>query len=331
MKWVKHLAKRSIRYLVAKLPPGGQESVLDSLCEIRTPEVAFYRLATKLNVVGLSVRGNYGIISQSVLDRVMLPFYAKNGCWAPQTNRMLVNFFAAVGGGTYIDVGANIGLTTIPVAQNPNVDCIAIEPEPINFSYLSGNVAANCPHSNVTMRRLAAFSEYTKLRFEISPDNLGDHRIRLNDAIGQMNEQQRKTIEVDAGPLDDLVIVKRAPLVVKIDTEGAEPFVVGGGRKILEQAKLLIMEIWPYGITRMGGDATVIASLIRDVFENAIFVENDHPSDQMAAGFAAGRILEVIQQHSMAPRFYIDVIAAKNGVSLKQCLTNQFSTRGARL
>ena len=121
-----------------------------------------------------------------------------------QTNDTLTAFFAAHGGGDYIDVGANIGLTTIPVAQNPNVECLALEPEPSNFSYLTVNVAANCPHLNVTIKRLAAFSERRTLPFEIAVNNLGDHRIRLKDHPGQWNEQLRQTIEVEAVPLDDV-------------------------------------------------------------------------------------------------------------------------------
>ena len=135
-------------------------------------------------------------------------------------NEMLIAFFADKGG-TYVDVGANVGLTTIPVAQNPRVSCLALEPEPGNFSFLRANIAANCPHGNVVAKRVAVFECPDTLRFEIASDNLGDHRIRLRDVVGQMNEQERTTIEVDALPLDDLLQVKDRPAAVKVDTQGS--------------------------------------------------------------------------------------------------------------
>ena len=100
------------------------------------------------------------------------------------------------------------------------------------------------------LHQLAAFSERKKLQFELSPYNLGDHRIKLTDADGRDNEQKRRTIEVDAVALDDLITPKSMPIAVKIDAQGAEPFIIAGGAKLLASADLLIMEIWPYGIAR---------------------------------------------------------------------------------
>jgi hypothetical protein len=46
---------------------------------------------------------------------------------------------------------------------------------------------------------------------------------------GQREEHKLATIDVEAIPLDEIVGTLNGPLAVKIDTEGAEPFVVLGG------------------------------------------------------------------------------------------------------
>ena len=41
------------------------------------------------------------------------------------------------------------------------------------------------------------------------------------------------------------------PLAVKIDTEGAESFVIEGGPQLLSQSELFFTEVWPYGIAEV--------------------------------------------------------------------------------
>ena len=62
--------------------------------------------------------------------------YASTGRWAEHTNELIGRFFDKAGRGTFLDIGANIGLTTIPVARRANVACHAFEPEPENFRNL---------------------------------------------------------------------------------------------------------------------------------------------------------------------------------------------------
>jgi FkbM family methyltransferase len=302
-KWLKKFAKLLIRYSVRRLPVGAKtvtfQELYKELCECKL---------TVADVVTVSVRGDYGIISQSTQDRVMLPVYSKTGRWAADTNERLIAFFAGRGG-TYVDVGANIGLTTIPVAQNPNVDCVALEPDPSNFNYLSLNVLANCPYRNVTLYRLAAFSESKKLQFELSADNLGDHRIKFTDADGEFNERKRRTIEIDAVPLDDLVTPKRMPIAVKIDTQGAEPFVTLGGAKLLASAGLLIIEIWPYGIARMGGSVEPIVTLLRNNFDS-VHLTGDGNAAPMSSKEAAAKLVQLMGRKD-DKWFHVDAVASK--------------------
>ena len=299
-------AKRVFRKLPLNVKSRAVKTL--NLIESLTPTRRFFTRATAMSVVEISVCGEYGIITHSTSDRHMLPTYAKTGRWNHEMNERLTSFFAK-DGGTYIDVGANIGLTTIPTAQNPNVNVIAFEPDPSNFHFLSLNVARNCKHNNVALHRLAAFREKTTLSFELSPDNLGNHRIRLHDKDGLLNEHQRKTITVDANRLDDVVSVRRRPLAIKIDTEGAESFVIEGGPRLLAEAEVFFTEIWPYGIARAGGDIEVIAKVIRENFSTFV-VPSDFGPGRMLADSAEDFLLPLVKRSS-DPWFHFDLVATK--------------------
>ena len=187
---------------------------------------------------------------------------------------MFKNLFAEHGG-TYLDIGANIGLTVIPIAQNPQVACHAFEPEPTNFRYLSENVFLNCRAGNVRLLNLALFDRDATLPFEISERHSGDHRISVIDVEGELGEQDRKKISVSAKRLDDVITDITKPLAAKIDVQGAEPFVLAGGRNTLSQASLLSLEFWPYSMHRMGGDISAVIAFLADHFHEGSISPGD--------------------------------------------------------
>jgi FkbM family methyltransferase len=168
---------------------------------------------------------------------------------------VLTEFFTS-SGGTYIDIGANIGLTTIPLARNSLVHCIAFEPEPVNFSLLKRNIARNAPNSSVEFHQIALYDARTSLALAIAEENIGDHRLTTNGVPG------RRTIEVTAQPLDDFLGAITGPLAVKIDTQGAEPFIIAGGQQVLTKTDLLVMEFCPYLMRQLGGDPEIPISLV---------------------------------------------------------------------
>jgi FkbM family methyltransferase len=213
---------KSLIWLVARmLPPRISETLFQALLDRRGRYTTLFELAREYNIVSLKAHGDYGILQSAASDLVLLPVYAGTGQWAPRTNNLLKDFFAKSGGGTYIDIGANIGATTIPVAQDSRVRCLAIEPEPVNYSNLVANVAANCPYGNVDTLQVAAFCRRSTLELELAGAHIGDHRLRLIKEIGQLHEEERRTISVSAVPLDEIAPEREGPLGIKIDTQGA--------------------------------------------------------------------------------------------------------------
>jgi FkbM family methyltransferase len=273
------------------------------------------QFASQLNVViNRSVIGEYGLFTSALNDEVVLKAYAENGTWAEGTNFAIRNFFAH-GQGTYFDIGANIGLTVVPIAATSHVKCFAFEPDPTNFQNLKINIAVNCNNENVRSFNLALFDRKTVLPFEISPNNLGDHRLRLGNSRGLLAEEKRKVIMVPCARLDDLCIPIQGPFLVKIDTQGAEPFVVAGGLVTLGKADIILMEWAPYYMQRMGGDPNIVIDFLRSNFSaariNDIESDNDDGTNQPIADVCA-TLTKIYSEWSDDPNKYVDIVATRN-------------------
>src|SRR5882762_4083900 len=84
------------------------------------------------------------------------------------------------------------------------------------------------------------------------PLSLGCHPART-DGVRAGNGAAR--CDGYAVPLDDLHLGIKGPLVIKIDTQGAEPFVFSGGKETLSKADLIVVEWSPYHMARLGGES----------------------------------------------------------------------------
>jgi len=219
-------------------------------------------LAPHLGIDGLVTKGIVGPVISAPNDMIVFAHYAKHKNWAEPTNKLFHEFFSKCEKGTYVDIGANIGLTLLRVAQLPNISCIGFEPEPTNFANLTLNVRLNCPFNNVVLHQVAAFDREATVEMALSDFNLGDHRLQLGGASGVAS-----SVKVRAAALDLLLGELQHPIAIKIDTQGAEPFVINGGRQVIGQADLLLMEWWPTGMLKMGADPEAAVAFVRHHFK----------------------------------------------------------------
>ena len=278
------IAKRAIAAFARCLPRRARKELLGELCAVATGSdgyAALQRLGQRYGIADIRVSGDYGVIEGALADTAILATYARTQCWRPGVNAAIDAFFEGYDRGTYIDVGANIGLTTIPIARRAGVACKAFEPEPQTFRYLTANLSQNCPAANVETFNFALSDRRGTVAFEVSGDNLGDHRIRLNAANGSFGEASRRVIEVPANRLDDVLRVEdlSRPIAVRLCTQGAECRVVEGGRALLDAASLVTFEFWPYGIARMGDDARRLIAFIADRYSSGMVLDDD-PDDR---------------------------------------------------
>lgn len=196
----------------------------------------FISLARSLDIRSFAVEGQLGVFEGSREDRVVFGEYARNQTWSPQLKELVIKHALRSGSGTYVDVGANIGLPVLPIAAETNAVCIAFEPEPESYRYLRKDLITNGLDKKVTTHNVALFSEEAIVEFELSERNKGDHRIRFQ-ALGAgrveaFAESSRKVVSVRGCRLDDIVAASALPrpVVCKIDTQGAEVHVLPGGR-----------------------------------------------------------------------------------------------------
>ena len=311
MNVMKSFAKAAITGAFSLLPAAGRAAVTEKLLD-DAPFNVLASLADKFHVVSLNVQGGYGVIEGSPADASILGTYASTGRWASSTNALLIDFFSENNGGTYVDVGANIGLTTIPVAANARVTCFAVEPDPTNYGHLERNVAMNCTNANVTTYPFAVFSRKSTLELERSSFNFGDHRLRLGCEPGRMQEHKRKTVTVEAEALDSLIPPLTGPVAVKIDTQGAEVFVIEGGSRTLASCDLLIVEFWPYGMARLGADAESVVRFLESHFTSVALSTEEHPvAAAMPIAEAAARLRNMLATQANSIDSYVDVIARR--------------------
>lgn len=155
---------------------------------------------------------------------------------------------------TLIDVGANVGVTSIPALTRFGFGAtIALEPDPTNCRYLRANLALNGLLHRSRVLEVAATDEASHLSLERSPSNSGDHRIAVSQASGRYGEDGRESIAVDALPLRSLDLHGLPPVgLIWVDTQGHEGHVLRGMDGAFAEVPC-VFEYWPYGLVRAGG------------------------------------------------------------------------------
>ncbi|MCH2135773.1 MAG: FkbM family methyltransferase [Phycisphaerales bacterium] len=169
------------------------------------------------------------------------------GTYEPGSLKVLLDLLPE--GGTFIDVGAHVGLFTLPAARKvgPGGRVIAFEPDPDNRAMLEANIERNGFSDVVEVVAAAVSSQTGTATLHRSAWNSGDHRL-LGAPRG------RRGISVDVVALAD-VIADRALQVdaIKIDVQGAEARVLQGlGQP--DPLPALLMEYSPSMMVDAGDD-----------------------------------------------------------------------------
>jgi FkbM family methyltransferase len=151
-----------------------------------------------------------------------------------------------------LDIGANIGTTTIEwLSRFPDATGHAFEPAPGNVRLLRYNLAANGLRDRVIVEEVALSDQDGHAALELSPENPGDHSVRVGDPLG------REAVQIRTARLDSLIehqIVK-APesTFVCIDVQGHEGQAMLGASGLLARKPPLMCEFWPAALRRCGG------------------------------------------------------------------------------
>jgi FkbM family methyltransferase len=240
--------------------------------------------AIRIGVESFTASGSLGVFQGSTRDYGVLARYAAYGAWDPAYQNLLTDHLFAQGRGTLIDIGANIGLTSIPIARERRIVCYAFEPEARNFLYLRQNILANAVESLVNCFNLALYSTEGMLRFGLATGNLGDHRVEGVGSPGEVagrpdqGQEKRLSVEVNATTLDAFFRHRslESPIVVKCDTQGSEVHVLRGASEFLERVDYMIVEFEPYLLDRAGDSVDTYIDSIASFPYGAL---QEHPDD----------------------------------------------------
>lgn len=125
-----------------------------------------------------------------------------------------------------VDVGANIGLTSLAMAAAGFDEILAVEPIAEPASTMERNIAANRLQQRIDLRRVAAGNEPGVLRFAL-----------MEGSSEQSSVSPDGNYQVQAVTLDALLREAREPTVdfLKIDVEGHELAVLQGATATLQR------------------------------------------------------------------------------------------------
>jgi FkbM family methyltransferase len=139
-----------------------------------------------------------------------------------------------------VDVGANIGYYTLLMAQKCK-KVYAIEPDKENFEILKKNVEEN-KFTNVVILNVAAGEKKEKKYLIKDKNNYGNSHLNPSKSPFDKGDLQR----ISCLRLDDILINEHKIDLIKLDTQGWEPQVVEGAKRIIKRdSPILFLEYTP--------------------------------------------------------------------------------------
>jgi len=178
-------------------------------------------------------------------DRIIGKKLALYGQYEDSFQELLLSL--AIPGTVVVDVGANIGLHTIPLARRVGSDgqVIAFEPDPDNYRLLGRNIEVNGIKNVVAYQKGLSSESGSALLYQ-SLENRGGLSLCPENVATSTHQVDHVAVEIVVAD-DVLGNLERPISVVKIDVEGAEPLVLQGMKKILRRNPgiNLLFEFWP--------------------------------------------------------------------------------------
>lgn len=152
--------------------------------------------------------------------------------------------------GTILDIGANIGITAVPLARKfPTQRIHAFEPMPANYNTIE-RVAKFYKLHNLHLHKVALGEKTGELKM-VTPIIKGVRMQGLSHvyAEGEKNEwNSGKIHHIPVFKLDDISFLQNEKTIaaIKIDVENYEYYVLKGGQNLIQKHKPIIYcELWP--------------------------------------------------------------------------------------
>lgn len=150
-------------------------------------------------------------------------------------------------GGLLVDVGANYGyFSCLWASKNYKNKVLAFEASPVNIEPLKNNVGKNLLSDQIHIIPIALGKEPGRLQFTLENED------KQTGWGGFTLYKNKNTVEVEADTLDDYANKHNIDKieVLKIDTEGADTWVLYGAKKLIERKKIMHI-CFEHNLTRM--------------------------------------------------------------------------------
>lgn len=159
-------------------------------------------------------------------------------------------------GSVVVDIGANIGIHTLPLAHSVGHDgrIVAFEPDPDNYVILQRNIQRN-QLANVQVHQVAVSSQTGEAQLYQDAINRGALSLNANNV--KCDARRPGSVAVKTVSADDLLTAYDNRIsLIKIDIEGAEPLALAGLEKTLAANPdvVLVFEFVPRYIRHFGFD-----------------------------------------------------------------------------
>lgn len=171
-------------------------------------------------------------------------------------------------GDTVLDIGANIGAHTLPLARAVGDQGHVIAFEPTTYAYRK--LVRNASLNPVLMPRIRAEQLMLSDQSSSSPCPALYSSWRLNDTTASRHPkhlgQMMGTVGAGCERLDDYVVRSELRRIdfIKMDVDGNECSVLRGARQTLNDYRpKLLMEFMPYGLEESGDSLRELVALLK--------------------------------------------------------------------
>lgn len=192
-------------------------------------------------------------------DVSISPHLILDGVWEEWTEASLRRTIKP--GMHVLEVGANVGYFTLLLARlaGASGSVYAFECDPELAQIAQDNAEMNGFGDRVTIDRRAVGAAAGQAKFHRARRHRGGGTLVTGlQQIPQLTEDERETLQVEVTTVDALMRMRDKPFdFVKIDAEGAEPWVLDGGRALFADVTRplgLLLEFCPEFLQKSGHD-----------------------------------------------------------------------------
>lgn len=144
------------------------------------------------------------------------------------------------------DIGANIGSYAIYAGLKKNMQVVAFEPSPFNIEFLSRNIWLNNLESQVTVVPNPLSSNATQAKLLMKSIEWGNSGSTFGENYGERGQPLEVEFEYQTigFSMDQAMtwLGLAQPDYIKLDVDGIEGLILGGGTKVLSKVKSLLVE-----------------------------------------------------------------------------------------